>query len=188
MPANQIASPAANTAANPAANLANNLPSELSTEPSTDPPTELRTELPTEPSIGLYPAPEQTFPNRDELVGFVRQWGLKQGYVTTIKSSNPDRRVYLHCDRSGIYFDRINAPDGTKRRRTSTRRQNCPFLVYGSRQKDSNWLIKVRNSTHNHPADFSMIGHPIARRFTPEQNNSKSCNSIRVQLRNRGIL
>jgi hypothetical protein len=152
----------------PADQLANELAESLD-DPCINPlaPTD---EPAVEPAACLLPPPERTFATRDLLVDFVHQFGISQGYAPTIKRSNADRQVYIHCDRSGVYSDRVNAPDGAKRRKTSTRRQSCPFLVYRSRQKNSNWLLKVKNSAHNHPADDNMIAYPIARQFTPQQD------------------
>lgn len=53
---------------------------------------------------------------------------------------------------------------------TTSRRIGCPFKLYGKRIPNSEkWELKVRNPSHNHPADNSMIGHPSARKFTEEQ-------------------
>lgn len=99
---------------------------------------------------------------------FIRQWGFTQGYAPVTKTSNV-RNLYLWCDRSGEYSDKINAPNGAKRRKTSTRRQKCPFLIYIHRLKTGEWANKVSNSTHNHNADFTMLAHPTARRFAPHE-------------------
>lgn len=117
----------------------------------------------------LLPPPEQTFATRNECLDFVREWGLSQGYAPTIRHSS-GRSICMHCDKSGSYSDRINAPEGAKRRRTTTRRQNCPFLVYaGYRKKIGKWILKVKNGAHNHEADIDMIAHPTSRRLTPQQ-------------------
>ncbi|KAJ5165871.1 hypothetical protein N7492_006167 [Penicillium capsulatum] len=121
-------------------------------------------------STGLQPPPtDAVFATRDECVAFIRRWGMNHGYVPTIWKSNANRQIYMRCDRSGVFNDQSSAAQGPKRRRTSTRRDGCPFLVYASIKKNSSWRIQVREPCHNHPADTNLIAHPMARRFTPDQ-------------------
>jgi MULE transposase domain len=118
----------------------------------------------------MEPPTEQIFDSRELLIDSVRQHALSQGYAISITGANANRNVSLGCDRGGKYHDRINAPEGAKRRLTTTRRIGCPFKLYGKKILNSEkWELKVRHPSHNHPADNSMIGHPSARKLTEEQ-------------------
>lgn len=120
----------------------------------------------------MEPPTEQVFDSRELLIASVREHALLQGYAVTTIRSNTNKNVFLGCDRGGIYHDRINALEGENRRLTTTRRIGCPFRLYGKRVSEDKWELKVRNPSHNHLADNSMIGHPIARRLTEEQLQS----------------
>jgi len=122
----------------------------------------------------MEPPKEGVFETREQLLASIQQHALSYGYVITTISSNPSRNITLGCDRGGIYHDRINAPNGAKRRKTSTKRTGCPFRLYGKKLANNQWQIQVRNPTHNHEADDIMIGHSLARRrqLTEDQNNT----------------
>ena len=118
----------------------------------------------------MEPPTEQIFDSRELLLASVRQHALSQGYAIITTGANANRNVSLGCDRGGKYRDRINAPEGANRRLTTTRRISCPFKLYGKRIPNSEkWELKVRNPSHNHQAENSMIGHPSARKFTEQQ-------------------
>ena len=118
----------------------------------------------------MEPPKEQTFDSRELLIASVRQHALSQGYAIVTTGANANRNVSLGCDRGGTYHDRINALEGANRRLTTTRRIGCPFKLYGKKIPNSEqWELQVRNPSHNHEAENSMIGHPSARRFTDEQ-------------------
>jgi hypothetical protein len=117
----------------------------------------------------MEPPIEQVFDSRELLIASVRQHALSQGYAITTIRSNADKNVFLGCDRGGTYHDRVNAQEGSKRRLTTTRRISCPFRLYGKKIFGAKWELKVRNPSHNHPADNCMTGHPAARRLTEEQ-------------------
>ena len=116
----------------------------------------------------MEPPPESTYPDREALLSSVRQFALNHGYVVTIQRSVANRNVLLGCDLSGEYHDRIDAPEGSKRRKTSTRRVGCPFRLYGSRRVDGTWELKVKNPLYTHEAN-ELIAHPQARKLLPEQ-------------------
>jgi hypothetical protein len=121
----------------------------------------------------MEPPTEQIFDSRELLEASMRQHALSQGYAIVTTGANANRNVSLGCDRGGKYYDRINAPEGANRRITTTRRIGCPFKLYGKRIPNSEkWELKVRNPSHNHQANNSMIGHPSARRFTEEQHQN----------------
>lgn len=117
----------------------------------------------------MEPPTEQIFDSRDLLIASVRQHALSQGYAVTTIRSITDKYIYLGCDRGGTYRDRVNAPNGAKRRTTTTRRIGCPFKLYGKMLLDDKWELQVQNPNHNHTADDNMIGHSAARRLTEEQ-------------------
>lgn len=112
---------------------------------------------------------EQVFDSRDLLLTYAREHAISQGYAVTTIRSKADKNIYLGCDRGGVYHDRVNAPEGAKRRLTTTRRIDCPFRLYGKRIPGDKWELQVPNPSHNHTADNSMIGHPAARKLTEEQ-------------------
>ncbi|XP_010277564.1 PREDICTED: methylmalonate-semialdehyde dehydrogenase [acylating], mitochondrial-like isoform X2 [Nelumbo nucifera] len=51
----------------------------------------------------MLPPPAGTFQNREELIKHVRDFGVTQGYVVTIKNSRKEKTVILGCDRGGVY-------------------------------------------------------------------------------------
>jgi hypothetical protein len=117
---------------------------------------------------------EQVFETREQLLASIQQYALSHGYAITTIRSTKDKNITLGCDRGGVYHDRIKAPDGAKRRKTSTKRIGCPFRLYGKKLTSNQWHIEVRNPTHNHETDDNMIGHPLARRrhLTTDQINT----------------
>ncbi|KAF5120297.1 PKS-NRPS hybrid synthetase [Metarhizium anisopliae] len=116
----------------------------------------------------MDPPPEASFSSREALLSSVRQFARSQGYVVTIRRSTANKNVVLGCDRGGEYHDRIDTPDGSKRRKTSSRRIGCPFELYGACRRDGTWDLKVRNREHTHDPD-DLVAHPLARQFLPEQ-------------------
>lgn len=116
----------------------------------------------------MEPPTEQIFDNRDLLIASVRQHAVSQGYAITTIRSITEKNIYLGCDRGGTYHDRVNAPEGAKRRTTTTRRIGCPFKLYRKKIIGDKWELQVQNPNHNHAADNNMIGHPTARRLIEE--------------------
>jgi hypothetical protein len=118
----------------------------------------------------------QAYNSREEMLTALRNYAVSQGYAITTIRSNPDRNICIGCDRGGQYTDRINAPEGAKRRKTSTKRAGCTFRLYASKSSaknsDGKWYIKVSNPDHNHELEDNMIAHPAARMITPEQRNT----------------
>jgi hypothetical protein len=122
---------------------------------------------------------EQVFETREQLLASIQEHALSHGYAITTIRSNRDRNISLGCDRGGVYYDHINALDGAKRRKTSTRRIDCPFRLYAKKLIASNqWEIQVRNPNHNHEADDNMIAHPIARRRQLTQDQINTINHL----------
>jgi hypothetical protein len=113
---------------------------------------------------------DQAYHSREEMLKALRNHAISQGYAITIIRSNPDRNICIGCDRGGQYTDRINAAEGAKRRKTSTRRIGCSFRLYASKSSaknsDGKWHIKVSNPKHNHELEDNMIAHLVARIIT----------------------
>lgn len=122
----------------------------------------------------VAPVPTEThFASREELLSYVHAFALSNGYAVVIHKSNvPRGQVWLGCDLGGSYRPLMNA-DGTRKRKCSSRLQNCPFQLYARRLPDSQWLLKVQHATHNHAIDGQgpeqLAAHPIARRLTLAQ-------------------
>jgi hypothetical protein len=76
---------------------------------------------------------DQSYDSREELLSTLRNYAVSQGYAITTIRSNADRNICIGCDRGCQYTNRINAPEGAKRRKTSTRRIGCNFLLYASK-------------------------------------------------------
>ena len=134
----------------------------------TDAPTPL--DAHTDEPIPLGAPPEQFFDTREQMLASILQYALARGYATVIDRSTGDRQVYIRCDRGRIFHDSTQAPEGAKRRKTSTRRIECPFSLYASkRQKTGQWWLRIKNPKHNHDADHHMIAHPAARQLSDDQ-------------------
>lgn len=117
--------------------------------------------------LAMPPPPEGSFNSRDQLVASVQQHALSHSYATNTERSNLDQNICIRCDRGGIYRGRIDAPKGSRHRRTSTKRIGYRFRLSGSKRKtDSKWYLQIREPSHNHPPDDDMIAHPIARQLT----------------------
>ncbi|KAI9912193.1 hypothetical protein PsorP6_009718 [Peronosclerospora sorghi] len=57
-----------------------------------------------------------------------------QGYDITIKRSIRDHKVWLGCDRGGVYRNSLNLNENTRRRATSSRCIGCPFEMYARKK------------------------------------------------------
>jgi malonate-semialdehyde dehydrogenase (acetylating)/methylmalonate-semialdehyde dehydrogenase len=78
----------------------------------------------------MEPPIEQVFETREQLLASIRQHAISYGYAITIINSAKERNICLGCDRGGVYYDYINALEGAKRWKISTRRMNCLFRLY----------------------------------------------------------
>lgn len=116
----------------------------------------------------LQPPPEVVFDSSKSLVKFCLQHALSQGYATSVRSSNANLNVYIQCVKSAKPRWSRRLSVGERMRKRGSKRQGCPFLVYG-RMKSDGWHLTVREGGHNHSADDDMIGHYQARRFNSAQ-------------------
>jgi malonate-semialdehyde dehydrogenase (acetylating)/methylmalonate-semialdehyde dehydrogenase len=123
--------------------------------------------------IAADPPYYQVYDSREEMLKVVREYAISKGYVIVIKRSSPERNIYIGCDRGGVYKDRIQAPDGQKRRKTNSRQTGCNFRLYARKSTlhstDGKWHIKVLNGEHNHEPEQTLLDHPGARVITPDQ-------------------
>jgi hypothetical protein len=85
----------------------------------------------------IEPPTEQVFETREQLLASIQQHALTHGYAITTVLSSRDRNITLSCDRGGPYYDRIDALDRAKRRKTSTKRISCPFRLYAKKLNTS---------------------------------------------------
>jgi predicted RNA-binding protein associated with RNAse of E/G family len=86
----------------------------------------------------MEPPIKQVFETREQLLASIRQHALSHGYTITIINSAKERNICLGCDRRGVFYDYIDALEGAKRRKTSTRRMNCLFRLYAKKLLNTN--------------------------------------------------
>lgn len=116
----------------------------------------------------MLPPPSRTFQDREDLISYVRDFGVSQGYVVTIRKSKKDRSVVLGCDRGGTYRNRRNVEEMKRKRKASSRLINCPFQAIGKKDDDV-WVLTVRNGEHNHEPLNDISEHRYCRRLTEEE-------------------
>ncbi|KAL5704010.1 hypothetical protein ACHQM5_022490 [Ranunculus cassubicifolius] len=113
--------------------------------------------------------PTRSFHSRDELLQYVRNFSISQGYATTIRDSKTDKYVTIGCDRGGTYRNRMNTSMEDRKRKTSSRLIDCPFRIKGIKVDGGSWVIQTKNGTHNHEASRDMAGHPSACHLSNEE-------------------
>ncbi|KAK4789647.1 hypothetical protein SAY86_016951 [Trapa natans] len=122
----------------------------------------------------MLPPPAGTFVDREELIKYVGEFALSQGYIVTIKQSKRDKVVVLGCDRGGVYRNRRKVVDessevqNTRQRKTCSRLTNCPFEAVGKKDEGL-WVLTVRNGAHNHDPISNIAEHPSARRLSENE-------------------
>ncbi|KAK9050356.1 hypothetical protein SSX86_030674, partial [Deinandra increscens subsp. villosa] len=121
----------------------------------------------------MLPPPPGSFPDREELIQHVGEFGISQGYVVTIKQSKKEKVVVLGCQRGGVYRNRRKTiDDGTselvRKRKSGSQLTNCPFELVGKKD-DGFWVLSVKNGSHNHEPLSDITQHPSARRFTESE-------------------
>ncbi|KAF1328442.1 hypothetical protein FI667_g6801, partial [Globisporangium splendens] len=116
---------------------------------------------------------ETHFASREELLTYVHDFTVSHGYAVVIQKSNvPRGQVWLRCDLGGSYRNTLKLAPDARKRKCSSRLQNCPFQLYARRLPDSQWLLKVQNANHNHDVAADpeqLVAHPVARRLTLAQ-------------------
>ncbi|KAL9238499.1 hypothetical protein vseg_012912 [Gypsophila vaccaria] len=121
----------------------------------------------------MLPPEPGSFASREQLMEHVGDFGMSQGYVVTIKSSQRDIDVVIGCDRGGYYREKrktseTDSAESSRRRKTGSKLTNCPFSLYG-RMENGVWVLSVRNGTHNHEPLKDISEHPASRRFTEDE-------------------
>lgn len=116
----------------------------------------------------MLPPPSRTFQDREDLISYVRDFGVSQGYIVTIRKSKKDRSVVLGCDRGGTYRNRRNGEEMKRKREASSRLINCPFQALGKKDDDV-WVLTVKNGEHNHEPLKDISEHRYSRRLTEEE-------------------
>ncbi|XP_057505860.1 probable bifunctional methylthioribulose-1-phosphate dehydratase/enolase-phosphatase E1 2 isoform X2 [Actinidia eriantha] len=116
----------------------------------------------------MLPPPVGTFQTREELLKYVRDFALTQGYMVSIKDSSKNRYVTIACDRGGVYRKRLKTGENMRQRKVPSRLTNCPFEVVGKKDDDL-WTLTIKHGEHNHEPSKNMSDHPSCRRFTEEE-------------------
>lgn len=121
----------------------------------------------------MLPPLPGSFVDREELIQYVGEFGVSQGYIVTIKQSKKDKIVVLGCDRGGVYRNRRKpagetSGDRSRNRKSNSRLTNCPFELMGKKD-DGVWVLTVKNGSHNHEALKDITEHPSASRFTERE-------------------
>ena len=113
--------------------------------------------------------PPAEFRSRDELLSGCKDWAASQGYAVVIARSRFNR-LWLKCDRGGVYENRRNlTPDQRKRKRGDSRLLGCPFKMLATCKKDGVWRVETDIADHNHGPSDDLSAHPTLRRMTDEQ-------------------
>ena len=111
----------------------------------------------TELSTDLVPPPEVSYPDKNALITGVQAHGRQHGYNVVIKTSSipnkkqPGRvaKIWLRCDRGGTYRPRNGLTEETRKRKRTSRLQDCPFMMVASGSSGM-WTVKVHEGRHNH--------------------------------------
>ena len=122
------------------------------------------------PANSMAPLPPSQFNSREELLEHAKNWAARQGYAIVIARSRFNR-LWLKCDRGGLYENRRNlTPEQRKRKRSDSRLLGCPFRMLAVVRKDGVWRVSTENSEHNHDPSEDLSVHPTLRRLTEAQS------------------
>ena len=126
-------------------------------------------ESPSPHPMSMAAPPAGQYATREEMLKSVKQFAEGQGYAIVIGRSRLNR-LWLKCDRGGVYSDRHGiTPENRKRNRGETRLTDCPFKVLASAKKDGIWKCHTEVPDHNHGPSEDLSIHPSLRRMTDEQ-------------------
>jgi hypothetical protein len=122
------------------------------------------------PANSMAPMPPSQFNSREELLEHAKNWAARQGYAIVIARSRFNR-LWLKCDRGGVYENRRNlTPEQRKRKRSDSRLLGCPFRMLAVVRKDGVWRVSTENAEHNHDPSEDLSVHPTLRRLTEVQS------------------
>lgn len=122
------------------------------------------------PANSMAPMPPSQFSSREELLEQAKSWAAQQGYAIVIARSRFNR-LWLKCDRGGVYENRRNlTPEQRKRKRSDSRLLGCPFRMLAVVRKDGVWRVSTENAEHNHDPSEDLSVHPTLRRLSEAQS------------------
>lgn len=127
--------------------------------------------------INHFPTPptDIRYPSQEKLLESIHNFILPHGYAVALSWSQPFEsgphigtlhKLVFRCDRDG----KPKAPQGNKRKFTSTRATECKFSIVATRSgDDGTWSLRISESAHNHAATHAK-SHPSLRKaqITPE--------------------
>ena len=123
----------------------------------------------TPPPMSMAGPPSGQFTSREDMLAYMKEWAESQGYAIVIGRSRQNR-LWLKCDRGGVYADRHGlTPENRKRKRGESRLTDCPFKVLANMRKDGIWRSHTEIADHNHEPSEDLSVHPSLRRMTDEQ-------------------
>lgn len=117
------------------------------------------------------PAPADcAYGSHEEAYHALKSHGIENGYGFRLKESLPPgasvkTRYYYCCDKAGSYQSKARI------RNTASRATGCSFKLVLF-QKDSQWILEVKNAYHNHPPSLNPMAHNIYRRRTQAQKDT----------------
>ncbi|XP_028067938.1 uncharacterized protein LOC114270615 [Camellia sinensis] len=124
---------------------------------------------------------EEVFKSKEELLGWVRDVGRKNGFVIVIKISDygggqRTPRIFLACERSGQYraHKKLEGDDSSKKivKITGTKKCGRPFESRARKlMADDDWMVDVACGMHNHAPAKHFEGHSFARRLSKEETS-----------------
>jgi len=86
------------------------------------------------------------------------------GCATTAEASRSNK-LYLICDRGGVYRNHLNHTETSRVRRTTTKKIGCPFCCEAMRPEDGSWELKLIDIQHTHAPSETPTAHAVHRRF-----------------------
>ncbi len=113
----------------------------------------------------LAPPPDSAYDSRESLLAETKKFASNHGYALVIERSRGENKLWLRCDRGGIYRERQHVNDGVKKRNRTSRLMACPFRLRAVR-KQGVWNLTTVNAEHNHEPSESMTAHPSLRRLS----------------------
>ena len=63
----------------------------------------------------------------------------------------------------------IEVDPAKKKRKTGTKKCECPFELTGKMESTEGWILRVKCGVHNHPAALNLIGHSYAGRLNERE-------------------
>lgn len=123
----------------------------------------------------------EVFKSKEELLGWVRDVGRKNGFVIVIKTSDyggghRTPRIFLAYERSGQYraHKKLEGDDSSKKivKITGTKKCGCPFELRARKlMADDDWMVDVACGMHNHAPAKHFEGHSFAGRLSEEETS-----------------